>query len=807
VKLDFKASLAPVLGGEGLPVPRPERAQLCRRPWSLVSASFQLAALGWLVAWGGRVGAQSPAALENVRPAISFTRQVAPLLGRYCTDCHGGDKPRAGIALDRYQDDAAAANDHATWEKVQKALHEGAMPPAKKKQPTPAERGLLEAFLDQQLALGAAKRGPGAVTLRRLNRTEYNNTIRDLVGLSFHPADDFPADDVGYGFDNIGDVLSVSPVLLERYLVAAERIVGEALREPSSSSRRFLAAEMHPSPKPEDLVDGFRRLAIGGQVDSGPFDVRGAGDYILRLRAYGAEGPSSLRLVLRLDSKDIRGFDVRVTQARPQAYEARARLDAGSHTVAIVHDGKNTDPKQTGRDLFVQVVEVEGPIGRETEAPLEPPVTPGVFQRLMICRPGPQLSQDDCARKILGAFARRAYRRPVAAEEIERLVGLVRRCEQNGESFDKGIRLALEAVLVSPNFLFRIERDPDSASAGTPHPISEYELATRLSYFLWSSMPDEELFTLADRGALRQNLEAQVRRMLHDGKARALAENFAPQWLETRNLRALTPDRSLFPRFNDGLRAAMMREVELFFGAIVDEDRPILDLLDADFTFVNEPLAAHYGIRDVKGPELRRVRLEDGQRGGVLTLGAVLTVTSNPTRTSPVKRGKWILENLFNAPPPPPPPNAGELKEEKGAVQLASLRQRMELHRSKPECAGCHARLDPLGFGLENFDAIGAWRTRDGKLPVDPSGTLPGGETFQGPAELKKILRDRSEAFGRCLAEKLLTYALGRGLEATDRRAVDEMVQALARDRYRFSTLVLELVKSEPFQLRRGRRD
>jgi hypothetical protein len=752
----------------------------------------------------GPARAESPAAPGNSRPTISFTRQVVPLLNQYCIGCHGGDKPRAGVALDRYKDDTAAATDDPTWEKVQKALRDGAMPPAKKKQPTSAERDLLAAFVDQQRTAGAAKRDPGRVTLRRLNRTEYNNTIRDLAGLSFHPADDFPADDVGYGFDNIGDVLSVSPVLLERYLAAAERIMGEALREGRSDSRRFPTAQMQPAAKPEELVDGFRRIALGGEVASGPFEVTRAGDFILRLRAYGPEGPSSPRLVLRLDGKDVRGFDVRAVSARPQVYEARAHLDAGPHAITLVHDSKNTDARPMGRDLFLQVVEVEGPIGREAEAPVEPAVTPGVYQRLMICRPGPGLNKDDCARKILSAFARRAYRRPVAADEVERLVGLVQRSEQNGETFDKGIRLALEAVLVSPHFLFRVERDPDVTASATPHPISEHELATRLSYFLWSSMPDEELFALADRGALRQNLEAQVRRMLRDGKARALAENFAPQWLETRNLRALAPDRNLFPKFNDALRAAMMREAELFFGAVVEEDRNILDFLDADFTFVNETLAAHYGIKDVKGPEFRRVRLEDGQRGGVLTLGAVLTVTSNPTRTSPVKRGKWILENILNAPPPPPPPGTGELTEEKPALQSASLRQRMELHRSKAECAGCHARLDPLGFGFENFDAVGAWRTRDGKFAVDPSGILPGGETFQGPGELKKILRGRSEAFGRCLAEKLLTYALGRGVEAADRRAVDEMIQALARDHYRFSTLVLEMVKSDPFQLRRG---
>jgi hypothetical protein len=360
-------------------------------------------------------------------------------------------------------------------------------------------------------------------------------------------------------------------------------------------------------------------------------------------------------------------------------------------------------------------------------------------------------------------------------------------------------------MLVSPHFLFRVEVDPRDATG--VFTISDWELATRLSYFLWSSMPDEELFTHARNGTLRKdgNLEAQVRRLLKDAKARALVDNFAGQWLQIRNLKTHTPDPDLFRDFDEPLRTAMQRETELFFEAILKEDRSILDLLDADFTFLNERLAKHYGISDIQGPEFRRVSLKDKQRGGILTHASILTLTSNPTRTSPVKRGKWILENILNDPPPPPPPDAGELSEDKAVVASAPLRQRMEQHRTNPNCAVCHARLDPMGFAFENYDAIGRWRTRDGKFDIDPSGKLPSGETFQGPADLKVMLKGKAEAFRRCLAEKMLTYALGRGLEYYDKCAVDDIGKALAKDD-RFSHLVVEIVRSDPLQKRKPKR-
>ncbi|HET6882800.1 MAG TPA: DUF1592 domain-containing protein, partial [Pirellulales bacterium] len=444
------------------------------------------------------------------------------------------------------------------------------------------------------------------------------------------------------------------------------------------------------------------------------------------------------------------------------------------------------------------------------QGPLDgpPPALPESHKRIIFVQPK-RGQEHEAAEKILSRFASRAFRRPAGGDEVGRLVKFVELARANGERFERGIQLGMEAVLVSPHFLFRIEQDPlpgqEGADADGIHPVSDYELATRLSYFLWSSMPDDELFHDAFKGRLRSNLQRQVARMLKDPKSRAFVDNFVTQWLEIRKLRMLSPDPQRFPTFNDELREAMLEETTRFFAALIDEDRSVLELIDADFTFLNERLAKHYGIRDVTGPEFRRVRLADADRGGVVTQASVLTITSNPTRTSPVKRGKWILEQLLDMPPPPPPPNAGDLKDDGKVVSSASLRERMEQHRANPSCATCHAPMDPLGFGLENFDAIGAWRDRDGAFPIDASGTLPDGSLFKGPRELKAILKQRKDEFVRCLAGKMLTYALGRGLEPYDQCAVDDIAASLAQHDYKFSALIQAIVDSDPFQKRRGK--
>ena len=430
---------------------------------------------------------------------------------------------------------------------------------------------------------------------------------------------------------------------------------------------------------------------------------------------------------------------------------------------------------------------------------------PKVYDRIMTTRPSGKQSRVEAAKKILLPFARRAFRRPVKPEEIERYLKLVKLAESQGDSFDKGVGLAIQAILVSPHFLFLVEKDPDENDKDGIRQLSEHELATRLSYFLWSTMPDEELFQLAEKGELRKNLKAQIKRMLKDKRSHSLVESFGGQWLQLRNLKSHDPDPDTFPKYSTQLRADMIKETEMFFETIIKEDRSILDFIDADFTFLNRRLAGHYGMwRAVRSRGFQRVSLaKDSPRGGILTMGSILTVTSNPTRTSPVKRGKWILENLLNAAPPPPPPDAGELEEGKKLEEAASLRKRLEMHRSKPSCAICHARMDPLGFALENFDGVGSWRWKNGNHNIDARADLPTGEKFKGPSELKKVLLKRKDQFARCLAEKMLTYAMGRGTDYYDRCAVDEIVKAMKKNNYRFSTMIEKIVESEPFQLRK----
>jgi Protein of unknown function (DUF1592)/Protein of unknown function (DUF1588)/Protein of unknown function (DUF1587)/Protein of unknown function (DUF1585)/Protein of unknown function (DUF1595)/Ca-dependent carbohydrate-binding module xylan-binding len=654
------------------------------------------------------------------------------------------------------------------------------------------------------------------VTIRRLNRAEYNNTIRDLVGIDFKPAADFPGDDVGYGFDNIGDVLSLSSLLLEKYLSAAEQIMERAvvIADPPQPQKRQLGrgGALRPSPKSAGDIRKPPRPPKPGQKPPTGFGVflhsRGEivlqntfdeGDYTLGLLAYGQQvGEEPVKMALRINGQDVKEFLVKADESKPETYEAKLHLKAGQTRIGAAFlnpftDPNNPDPEKNRRLLFVRGLEIDGPYN----APAPP--LPDSHKRIMAHQAG--MAQRQAAREIITRFANRAFRRPVKADEVDRLLALYDAAEGEGERFELRIRTALQGVLVSPHFLFRIELDPPGAKPQAAYFISEFELASRLSYFLWSSMPDEELFRLAEQGKLRNNLEPQVRRMLKDPKSVAFVQNFAGQWLTLRNLQTIAPDSKLFPSFNDELRSAMLRETELFFEAIMREDRSILDLLDADFSFLNETLAKHYGIDGVTGKEFQRVKLP-ATRGGLLTHASILTLTSNPTRTSPVKRGKWVLEQMLGTPPPLPPANVPDLEEDAKAQLSGSLRQRMEQHRANPNCATCHNKMDPLGFAFENFDAIGRWRTKDGTFDIDASGVLPDGQAFQGPAELKSILKSKKDLFGRCLAEKMLTYALGRGIEYYDKCALDDILKGLEKNDYRFSSLVLEIVKSEPFQKR-----
>ena len=766
--------------------------------------------------------AQEPSKGKGVAKAggggdVSFRNAVVPILTKYCAGCHGATKPKAGLNLASFKDEASARSNRKAWERVKEYVEGGLMPPEDRPQPGREEVATLMGWVKSALKADDCGRtfDPGRVTIRRLNRAEYNNTVRDLIGIDFHPADDFPSDDVGYGFDNIGDVLTMPPILMEKYLAAAEAISEEAIVAASASkgtvktwNSESLGSGAGGSPRD----DGSLILTSESEIVVNHAFPRNA-HYIIRVRACGDQaGPDPARMAVRIDGKELKRFDVPNPSGKFQDYQFRQNLKGGSRrlSVAFLNDyyqPSEPDPKQRDRNLIIESIEVEGPLYTSGD-PL-----PESHRRILFTTPRNASDVSRASRAIIERFASRAYRRPVGGSEITKLLKLVELAQQKGDSFERGIQLAVQAMLVSPQFLFRVELASRAQStvgkageAARIEVIGDFELASRLSYFLWSSMPDDELWQAALNGSLRSAdlLDKQVRRMLRDAKAQALVENFAGQWLQLRNLRAFNPDRGRFPSFDDKLRDAMIRETELFFGAVMRGDSSILDFIDSDFTYLNEQLARHYGISGVKEEQFRRVKLKAHERGGLVTQASILTVTSNPTRTSPVKRGKWVLEQLLGTPPPPPPPNVPVLTEDAKALTAATLRLRMEQHRSKASCAVCHNKLDPLGFGLENFDAIGAWRNQDSGGPVDSSGTLPSGESFRGPTELKVILKAHAPEFSRCLTEKMLTYALGRGLEEYDRCAVEDIVKNLERNKYRFSALVLFIVKSDPFQKRRG---
>jgi hypothetical protein len=778
----------------------------------LGAATVASIATGWFVAPDAQTADAAPQAPAKAEDT-TFQDKILPFVQKYCLECHNGTKASAGLILEGYQSEAHARKNRKDWATVQHVLAAGEMPPKKKPQPTREEKEFVINWIENTLTKVdcGQPQDPGRVTVRRLNRAEYNNTIRDLCGVDFKPADDFPSDDVGYGFDNIGDVLSLQPILLEKYMAAADKILESALKLPDpivTDKQTFRPQQISAIPRSAKS----RANVKGRQVDRITFTSEGSaflpqnynftaeGEYALRFRGWGTNiGGEFPKAVIRVDGKDVKAFAVDAPQDRPQTYEARARFTAGNKRIAVAFLNPFEDKEEKKfREFGVETIEVEGPFN-----PVSRP-DPESVKLLLVARPAGPAEKLAAAEKVLTNFARRAYRRPVKPEEAQRLLRLFEVADSQGEPFEKAVRLPMKAVLCSPHFLFRIEEDPKDPNA--VRTLNDFEFATRLSYFLWSSMPDEDLFRLAEAGTLRKPevLESQVRRMLRDPKARALSENFAGQWLQLRSLATLAPDKGYFPNWDDDLGQAMAREAELFFEHVVREDRSVLEFLDADYTFANERLARHYGIPGVRGAEFRQVKLPDGRRGGVVTMASTLTVTSNPTRTSPVKRGKWILENILGTPPPPPAPDVPELPPT-GQLK-GTLRQQMEQHRENPSCASCHAKLDPLGFGLENFDGIGGWRTADNKQPIDASGELPDGSKFDGPAELRKVLLGKADQFRRCFAEKLLTFGLGRGLEYYDKCAVDEIVKKAAGGQDRFSAVVLAIVESDPFQKRKGKR-
>jgi len=778
---------------------------------------------------------KKPAADAHADPRAAV---VAGFLNKHCVSCHNPEKKKADLVLHTYADAPSILKGRKVVQHALKMVTSGEMPPDSRPQPTVEEVEAVTAALSGMYSDADRLAGPnpGRVTVRRLNKSEYNNTVSDLLGMEFLAADDFPADDIGHGFDNIGDVLTISPVLMERYLAAAEII-----------SQRAIVLE---SPRVPDKRQGGRFLEPGGRrvptsrfrpVPKGavntPFRMSLDGDYVIRARVYAKQTDGEkVKATLLLDGKELSTHEITATDERKaQVIEHKLHLDPREYrfAVQIANPSPNAQELDVGsgrfrrgrgeenveearppndvRLLHVEYIAVSGP------ADTRPP-----SHRKLIAAADPNAPKAEQTRQIMEKLALRAYRRPPTKDEVDRLCKLVEQVVAGGERWEAGLQLALQAVLVSPKFLFRLELD-DRPQSPEPRALDEFQLASRLSYFIWSSMPDDELLDLAGKKQLTANLEAQVRRMLQSPRARSLVDNFAMQWLQLKRLKSFAPDTTQFRNFDETLRNAMQTETELFIEAIVKEDRSILDLIDADFTFMNERLARHYGIADTNGnlmgqnptqprgdrfrrDEFTRVKLpKESGRGGILTQASVLAVTSNPTRTSPVKRGKWILEQILGAPPPPPPPDVPELEEDGKALSAGALRQRLEEHRANPACANCHARMDPIGFAFENFDAVGAFRTKDGNFEIDASGVMPDGSSFKGAAELRTMLVEkRSDQFSRCIAEKLMIYGLGRGLEYYDDPAVSAITKAVAADGHKFSRLVIEIVKSDPFRMRRG---
>jgi mono/diheme cytochrome c family protein len=788
-------------------------------------------------------------AARQVPPATS-ARPPQPaaaraLIDRYCVGCHNDRLKTANLVLEHADLDHIAAGAE-TWEKVLRKVKTGAMPPMNAARPDRAAADAFTGWLQDSLDRAAEEHpNPGRPAIHRLNRAEYANAIRDLLGLDIDSRALLPTDDAGYGFDNIADVLSVSPGLFERYMSAARKISRLAVGDPATRP----AIETYAAPKyfvQSDRAD--ERLPFGSRGGIAirhyfPLD----GEYRLKVRLQrtwrdeirGIAEPHQVQVYV--DRALVKSFSVggdgpRATwlpgQAVPNPTEYELNADAGLELRFAAKAGERI----VGITFVKQAAEEEGflrpnlPVtsfefagNRDGDPAIDTVQIAGPYEaagagdtpsrrRIFVCRPAQvrrsapdtRASEDECATRIVRALARRAFRRPVSDADLQPLLEIYRSGRER-EDFDGGIELALRRMLVSPEFLFRIERDPANVAAGAPYALGDRELASRLSFFLWSSIPDDELLSAAERGKLKDPavLAQQVKRMLADPRSSALVTNFAGQWLYLRNMRTHAPDPAAFPDFDDNLREAFQQETELFIEANLREDRSLIDLLTANFTFLNERLARHYGVPGIYGSHFRRVTFADNSRGGLLGQGSVLTVTSYPTRTSPVLRGKWLLENILGTPPPPPPPNVPALKDTGESGKPASVRERMELHRKNPVCASCHARMDPLGFALENFDGIGRWRTADeGDTPIDASGVMPDGTKFQGVAGLRAALVAHREEFAYTVAEKLLTYALGRGLEYYDQPAVRKIVKAAAADDDRWSSVILGVVKSAPFQMR-----
>jgi hypothetical protein len=750
------------------------------------------------------------------------------VLDKYCVTCHNQRLKTAGLTLDA-MDLGQVPAQAETWEKVIRKLRSGTMPPAGMPRPDAATYSDLGGWLETQID-HASEPYAGRPILHRLNRSEYANAIRDLLALDIDAASLLPPDDSAFGFDNVSDALGVSPSLQEHYLDAALKIgalaVGDPNIAPGSETWRI-----RQDLSQDRRVSGLPLGTVGGTLVHYNFPLDG--EYTFQAKLYrtnlnimrGLESPHQVELALddrRIHLASIGGADdLAALFEKPtdtgDAVDARLRVrvpvKAGPHvvTVAFLEDPDDVEPARlqpytrSSVDNFdwsgsphLQSLTISGPFhpAGVTDTPSR--------RRIFTCH----TDSDACARQILSTLARRAYREPLNGSDLDTLLTFYQSGKRDG-GFESGIELALERILASPKFLFRIERDPVDAIAGKSYRISDLDLASRLSFFLWSSIPDEELLQLAGQGKLKNPviLDRQVRRMLADPKAQALVANFAGQWLQLRNLRNVQPNTDLFPDFDDNLRQSFRRETELLFESVVQEDRSVLDLLTADYTFVNERLARHYGIPDIYGTRFRRVAITKDARRGLLGQGSILALTSHAERTSPVVRGKWILENILGTPVPPPPPDVPPLKGNQEGQKPKTMREQMAEHRANPVCAGCHKAMDSIGFAMENFDAVGAWRTQDAGNPIDASGELADSTKINGVVSLRNALLSRPELFAGTVTQKLLIYALGRGLDYRDMPTVRAILRDASRDDYRLSALILGVVHSAPFQMRTASRD
>jgi mono/diheme cytochrome c family protein len=769
---------------------------------------FGAAAFAWACAMAvAPLSTQAAAAPSRQSPAPDYSDFV----GTYCVTCHNDKLKTAGLSLQNLG--LANVPEHAqVWEKVARKLRSGEMPPSTARSRPNAQ--LASAFaIHLQTTMdraAAAQPNPGRAPVHRLNRAEYSNAIRDLLAVDVHPGEWLPVDDSGYGFDNIAAVLSTSPALLDRYLYAAHRVsrlaVGDLTMKP--------VEQIYDAKR--DPLKGSRNERVSDDL---PFDSRAGiavshyfpvdGEYVFKIRILGVQADGE--------------------QAESDPYQVRVAVHAGLHSVGVTSPRENLKPERdtpgapaargaaqipTAVDVRLNGARLKRFDVMGTTLEINKLIIGGPYnasgrgdtasrRKIFVCQPAQVAQEPACARTILRTLARRAFRRPIKPEDIDPLYPFFQKGRDEG-GFESGIQAAIEALLVSPEFLFRIEQDPTAANPGTARRLSDLELASRLSFFLWSSIPDDELLGLAEKGGLGDAavLERQVRRMLDDPRADALVSNFAGQWIHLRNVETIKPDPVILP-FDESLRQAFLTETALFVSSIFREDRSLLELLSADYTFVNQRLAQHYGIPRVYGSQFRRVTLTDDNRRGLLGQGSVLTVTSYPNRTSVVQRGKWILENLLGTPPPPPPADVPELKAAPHGKVL-SMREQMQAHRASPTCAACHARMDPIGFALENYDAVGRWRAMDAGAPIDASGSLPDGTVFEGPAGLSRLLLTKyRDDFVQTATEKLLTYALGRGVEFYDYPTIRSIDREAARDNYRISSLILAIVKSTPFRMRR----